>query len=58
MQKFTIEQVVEHHLKQNINQKITPHLIVGLVQLIVLDCRKNELLGELTNSSIRENAND
>lgn len=42
-QKLTIDQILEYHLKANIGQKITPHLIVGLVHFVVTDCRTQGL---------------
>lgn len=37
--ELTIEKVVEHHLAQNIGQKLTPHLIAGLVALMSQNLR-------------------
>ena len=39
-----IEQIIEHHLKQNMGQKITPHMIYGLVHLITANCEQLDLL--------------
>lgn len=38
-EKLTVDRVVEHHLSQNANQKLTPHLITGLVALISANIR-------------------
>lgn len=40
-QELTIEKVVEHHLAQNVGQKLTPHLITGLVVLISQNIRNS-----------------
>lgn len=36
----TLEKVIEHHLSQNAGQKLTPHLITGLVILIGQNVRQ------------------
>lgn len=35
----TLERVLQHHLTQNLGQKLTPHMIAGLVALTAADCR-------------------
>lgn len=44
MHKPTLDQILEHHLKQNMGQKITPHLICGLVHLVQANCEQLGLL--------------
>lgn len=39
-QPVTLEKVIEHHLTQNIGQKITPHLVAGLALLMSEHIRK------------------
>lgn len=39
----TLEKVIEHHLSQNAGQKLTPHLITGLVILIGQNVRQADL---------------
>lgn len=39
MTQHTAATVLDHHLSQNLGQKITPHLIAGLVQLYVANCK-------------------
>lgn len=39
-QPVTLEKVIEHHLSQNIGQKITPHLVAGLALLMSEHIRK------------------
>lgn len=34
MAKPSIEKVIEHHLSQNVDQKLTPQLIAGLVIML------------------------
>lgn len=43
-EQHTIEKILNHHLAQNQGQKITPHLIMGLMTLIAHDCRQAGLL--------------
>lgn len=38
--KLTLEKVIEHHLSQNMGQKITPHLVTGLAVHIGQNIRK------------------
>lgn len=42
----TVEKIIEHHLSQNTGQKITPHLIVGIVALMSQNIRSAGLLKE------------
>lgn len=39
-----IAQIVEHHMKQNMGQKITPHLICGIAHLVHANCVQLGLL--------------
>ena len=39
-QHVAFEKVIEHHLSQNIGQKITPHLVAGLALLVSEHIRK------------------
>ena len=39
-QPVALEKVIEHHLTQNIGQKITPHLVAGLAMLMSEHIRK------------------
>lgn len=43
-QELTVEKVIEHHLVQNANQKLTPHLITGLVAMISQNLRSTNLV--------------
>lgn len=42
--ELTIEKVVEHHLVQNMGQKLTPHLIAGLVTLMSQNLRHPDVI--------------
>lgn len=44
MTQHNVASVLEHHLKQNVGQKITPHLIYGLVHLVHANCDQLDLL--------------
>lgn len=43
-QELTMEKVIEHHLAQNIGQKLTPHLIAGLVGMISQNIRTSGVI--------------
>lgn len=53
-EKITFEKVLNHHLQQNMGQKLTAHLIVGLAALIANDCRQGNLLAAETPQTIKE----
>ena len=38
-QQPSVEQIIDHHLTQNLGQKLTPHLLTGLVMLISQNLR-------------------
>ena len=42
--ELTIEKVVEHHLTQNMGQKLTPHLIAGIVLLMSQNLRHPDVI--------------
>lgn len=44
MSQVTIEKIIEHHLVQNQGQKLTPHLITGLIHLISQNARSAGIL--------------
>lgn len=46
MTKLTVEKVLEHHLLQNADQKLTPHLIAGLTILVAQNLRSAGLIKE------------
>lgn len=45
-QELTIEKVIDHHLKLNLDQKLTPHLIAGLVALIGHNIRNSGVIAQ------------
>lgn len=36
---LTVEKIIEHHLSQNTGQKLTPHLMIGLITLLAQNLR-------------------
>lgn len=42
--ELTFEKIIEHHLTQNLGQKITPHLIAGLVILMSHNIRSSGVI--------------
>ena len=43
-QSLTVEKVIEHHLIQNVGQKLTPHLIAGLVVMMSQNMHNSNLV--------------
>lgn len=50
------EQVLQHHLEQNMGQKLTAHLILGLTHAIAANIRKNDELrsGAPSNEAVQD----
>lgn len=56
---MNLAQVIEHHMKQNMGQKITPHLICGIAHLVQANCEQLGLLKkEETSAEPEEVTND
>ena len=53
--ELTLEKVIEHHLTQNMGQKITPHLVAGIALLLGQNIRKMAVPGAPSVSTPVEN---
>lgn len=45
LKNVSLEKVIEHHLSQNMGQKITPHLVAGMALLLGQHIRKLSIPG-------------
>lgn len=50
---ITLEKVIEHHLTNNLGQKLTPQLITGLVIHMAQNIHSSDLIAQLAEKEIK-----